>query len=133
MSAWPVVQKGLAWLLGSGVGTAAGQASTDPAPADPDTTADRISARAFAAPGAAGSRWDRLIDNANRAIRPVVTGYVLGGLAGAWPLADLSRVDPRWLDVGAVILGFWFGGRLLLRDLPAGVAAVLAAWHNVRH
>lgn len=124
MNLWPVVRKSAAWLLNAGEDVAAARAP-DP---DPDVTADRASARSFAAPGVAVTRWDRLVDNANRAVRPVVSGYVFGGLAGAWPLADLSAIDPRWLAVGATILGFWFGGRLLARDIPAGIVAVLSAW-----
>ncbi len=88
---------------------------------------DRESARQFAAPGTHGTWLDVLVDNANRLPRPVITFYIFGGVVGWWPLADLSKVDPLWLQAGGAVLVFWFGGRLLTKDLPAAVLAVLRA------
>jgi hypothetical protein len=95
--------------------------------------ADRASARAYAAPGAPGAGvFDRFVDSCNRLVRPAVSLYILGGLAGWWTLPDLSRVDERWLAAGQIVLVFWFGGRAILKDLPAGVAAAIAAYAKMR-
>lgn len=105
------------------------EAGTDQAQANVD---DVVSARAFAAPGSGGSGFDDLVNGCNRMIRPVVTVYVLGGLAGAWKLPDLSKADPLWLAIALVIVTFWFGGRMLVKDLPLGIAAAVRFWQGRR-
>lgn len=122
------------WLFG---GSAADTIRATGEAVDAATTSDQErmaeqrqeneSARRFAAPGTHDSGFDVLVDGLNRLPRPLITFYVLPGIVGAWPLPDLGRVDPLWLLVGASILGFYFGGRLLTKDVPAAVLQVLAA------
>lgn len=105
------------------------EAGTDKVQADIE---DVTSARSFAAPGSGGSGFDRLVDGFNRLIRPAVSAYVLPGLAGAWKLPDLAKADTTWLAVGLIILTFWFGGRMLVKDLPMGIAAAVKFWQGRR-
>ena len=88
---------------------------------------ENANVRAFAAPGVHNSVFDVLVDAANRLIRPVVTTYTFGGIVGWWHLPDLAGVDQRWLYAGSVMLTFWFGGRLLTKDLPSAVLSILRA------
>ncbi len=96
-----------------------------------DDAADVDSARGFAMPRGGSTWFDSLVDGLNRLVRPVVTIWVFGGVSGAWRLPDMTKVDPFWASIFLVVLLFWFGGRLLLKDLPAGLAkmalAVMAA------
>lgn len=93
---------------------------------------DLETARQFAAPGSAPGMINILVDAANRIIRPFVTVYVLGGLADWWKLPDLEDKDPLWILAGATILVFWFGGRMLFKDLPAGLALALSSYFKAR-
>ena len=65
------------------------------------------------------------IDIFNRLIRPGITLYYLGGFAGWWQLPDTSQVDPVHFQIFIIIITFWFGGRVLLKDLPVAVGAIL--------
>jgi hypothetical protein len=91
-----------------------------------DDSHDTASARAFAAPVSAGGYFGDLVDACNRAIRPGVTVWLLGGFVGWWQFPDPGRVDPFYHTVLLLVLTFWFGGRVLLKDLPATVAVLLA-------
>ena len=122
------------WLVGgsaSGVIHAAGEAADKLTTSDEERMtaqgAENASARAFAAPASHGTLFDVLVDGLNRLPRPVVTGYIFGGIAGWWELPDLSQFSPEWLYAGGTVLGFWFGGRLLSRDLPAAVLKILGS------
>lgn len=96
---------------------------------------DATSARQFAAPiaGTGNGLFNDLVDGANRLVRPVVSFYLLGGLARWWVLPELSIVDPRWVAAGSVVLTFWFGGRMLLKDLPQGMAAAMALYSRLKN
>lgn len=83
-----------------------------------DAVADANSARALPMPSH-GTWLDVLVDAINRLIRPSVTIWLCGGLAGFWPLPKTGDVDPVILNVFWTVMGFWFGGRMLLKDLPA--------------
>lgn len=123
----------ISWLAGGsgGVIAAAGNAADKLTTSDEERMtaqgAENANARAFAAPVAHGTWFDALVDGLNRLPRPVVTGYVFGGIAGWWTLPDLSQFSPEWLYAGGSVLGFWFGGRLLSRDLPAAVLKILGS------
>lgn len=65
------------------------------------------------------------IDIFNRMIRPFVTVWLIGGLSGCWQLPDTKSVDAVWFQMFLIVLTFWFGGRVLLKDLPAAVGAIL--------
>lgn len=65
------------------------------------------------------------IDIFNRLVRPVVTFWLIGGLSGCWKLPNTAQVDPVWFQIFMIVITFWFGGRVLLKDLPNAVAAIL--------
>jgi hypothetical protein len=66
------------------------------------------------------------IDLFNRLVRPGVTVYYIGGFADWWKLPDTTKVDPVHFQIFLIIITFWFGGRVLLKDLPNTVFAILA-------
>lgn len=130
-----MIRRLFGWLLGSGSAAdtvrAAGDVADKLHTSDEERAAaqlaENVSARGFAAPGAHGTMLDVVIDGLNRLPRPVVTGYVLGGIAGGWSLPDLTKIDPLWVMAGGTIMGFWFGGRLITRDMPSAVLRVIEA------
>ena len=128
MSFWTTLFGGIAEPIAK-VATSAIDAS---ATKDTNATDEVDSARSFAAPTEQPGVINQLVDAANRFVRPGTTTYVLGGLAGWWRLPDLDQYDPRWIAAGGIILTFWFGGRALLKDLPMGIVAALAAWSKFR-
>lgn len=65
-----------------------------------------------------------IVDAISRVIRPGVTIWVIGGIAGQWELPDSKEVGPEWWAVFWLIITFWFGGRVLLKDLPSAIAAI---------
>lgn len=65
------------------------------------------------------------IDIFNRLIRPFVTVWLIGGFSGWWKLPDTQSIDPVWFQIFMIVITFWFGGRVLLKDLPAAVSAIL--------
>jgi hypothetical protein len=78
-------------------------------------------AREHDSPVAGGGFLGGLADGINRLIRPVVTLYVLGGLFGFFDPQLNSNIDPWFLAQGEKIIIFWFGGKVLLKDLPAAI------------
>lgn len=68
---------------------------------------------------------DTSVDIVNRWIRPIITLWLIGGLSGLWKLPDTSTVDPVWFQIFMIVITFWFGGRVLLKDLPNAVGAIL--------
>lgn len=68
---------------------------------------------------------DTSVDIVNRWIRPVITIWLIGGLSGLWKLPDTSTVDPVWFQIFMIVITFWFGGRVILKDLPNAVGAIL--------
>jgi hypothetical protein len=65
------------------------------------------------------------IDIFNRMIRPFVTIWLIGGFSGWWKLPDTGKIEPVWFQIFMIVITFWFGGRVLLKDLPNAVAAIL--------
>ncbi len=86
-----------------------------------DDAKDLESARAFAAPTGQPGLINQLVDAANRLIRPGVTLWLCGGFIGWWSLPQVEIVDDFWRNTLVLILSFWFGGRAILKDLPAAV------------
>ena len=78
-------------------------------------------ARAHDSPVAGGGWLGAIADGLNRLVRPVVTIYVLGGLFGMFETSFAADVDPWFLAQGEKIIVFWFGGKVLLKDLPAAI------------
>ena len=62
---------------------------------------------------------DAIVNGINRLIRPWVTITVIGSLFGYWDLPPPDQIDPQYWVLGKIIIGFWFGGRALFKDLPA--------------
>lgn len=81
---------------------------------------DLESARAMALPSHS-SKFDILIDGLNRLIRPTFTVWLFGGFTGWWALPKPSSIDPYWYSVFTIVITFWFGGRMILKDLPAAL------------
>lgn len=71
-----------------------------------------------------GSAFDVLVDGINRLIRPGVTLWLIGGFLDWWRLPMPGAIDPFWLEIFMIIVTFWFGGRVLLKDLPKALAAI---------
>jgi len=62
-----------------------------------------------------------IVDAVSRAVRPGVTIMLLGGIFGWWTL-DVSTQSPIVLGWGETVIVFWFGGRVLFKDLPSLIA-----------
>jgi len=70
-----------------------------------------------------GSTWfDTLVNGLNRLIRPGATIYFLLALDGRYVQIKVDHLDPVVLQWVSLVLAFWFGGRTLLKDLPAAIA-----------
>lgn len=79
--------------------------------------ASQNSARAIVLP--THETWfDSFVDGISRLVRPVVTYWIVGGLAGFWALPKLGEVDPVMMNIVWTIITFWFGSRTLFKDLP---------------
>ena len=77
------------------------------------------SARAHDAPPGNNRTWfDSVVDGINRLIRPVVTLFLFGGIAGFWQLPTVGEIDPIILTWTGTVFLFWFGGRAIFKDLP---------------
>jgi hypothetical protein len=79
------------------------------------------SSRAHDSPVANGGFLGNLANGLNRLVRPVVTIYILGGLFGFFDPQLNNEIDPWFLAQGEKIIIFWFGGKVLLKDLPAAI------------
>jgi len=71
-----------------------------------------------APPGTSRTWFDSVVDGINRLVRPTVTLFLFGGVAGFWSLPTTGEVDPIVLAWVGTIMVFWFGGRALFKDLP---------------
>lgn len=89
-----------------------------------DDAKDLASARAFAAPSNQPGFINQLVDAVNRGIRPWVTIELCLRWFGYKSFPDVQGVDPFWVTMTWLVLTFWFGGRALLKDLPAAVKAI---------
>lgn len=68
---------------------------------------------------------DGLVNGINRLIRPWVTITVIGSLFGYWELPPPKSIDPQYWVITQIILGFWFGGRFLVKDIPQGIKSLI--------
>lgn len=71
-----------------------------------------------------GTLFDVLVDGLSRLIRPGVTIWLVGGFVGWWKLPDIEVIDPYWQNIFLLVLTFWFGGRAILKDLPAAIKLI---------
>ncbi len=74
-----------------------------------------------------GTAFDVLIDGLNRAQRPGWGIYFFGGCAGWWQLANIA-MDGFWASLLLLYFTFLFGGRAVLKDLPAAIQLMREAW-----
>lgn len=65
------------------------------------------------------------VDIVNRWIRPGITIWLIGGFSGFWKLPNTEMLDPVWFQIFMIVITFWFGGRVLLKDLPQAISAIL--------
>jgi hypothetical protein len=63
------------------------------------------------------------VDAVARCIRPGVTILIIGGVFGWWPL-ETENVNPVVLSWGEIVVGFWFGYRTVIKDVPALLASL---------
>ena len=90
------------------------------------------SARKHDTPMQSGVKWvDAGVNSINRLIRPWITITVIGSLFGLgerWSYFNLpapESIAPEYWVMAKVILGFWFGGRLITKDIPAALGHML--------
>jgi len=83
--------------------------------------ADLESARQFAGISNQPGLINQLVDSANRLIRPGVTLWLIGGFIGWWTLPHSDAIPEYWQNIFMIVLTFWFGGRAILKDLPAAI------------
>lgn len=67
-----------------------------------------------------------IVDAANRTVRPGFTVMLAGGVFGWWSLPAPGAVDAVYLGWFENIILFWFGGRMLFKDLPAVISYITA-------
>lgn len=91
-----------------------------------DDTDDTASARQFIPAPSHGSWLDVLVDGWHRLIRPAFATWALFIVAG-WiqPPRHLETLPAVAGTLVLTIIGFYFGGRLLVKDAPATVMRVL--------
>lgn len=116
------------WLFGGGgaemVAKTVDEAVYSAEERSEDDAKDLASARSFAGVSNQPGFVNQVVDATNRLIRPGVTLWLCGGFIGWWTLPKPGFVDPYWQNVFMIVLTFWFGGRALLKDLPAAVRAM---------
>ena len=71
------------------------------------------------------SLLDGLVNGVNRLIRPWVTITVIGSLFGYWELPPPQSISPEYWTITQIILGFWFGGRFLVKDIPQAIKGLI--------
>lgn len=79
-----------------------------------DASSARLNDKPIYSPGVI----NQLVDAFNRLLRPGVTVWLIGGFSGWWSLPDESKISPLWFTIFLTVITFWFGGRMLVQDLP---------------
>jgi len=67
---------------------------------------------------------NQIIDAVNRSVRPLVTYALVGGLMGWWKLPSIDAVAPFYQTLIYLVFTFWFGGRAIMKDVPAMLVAI---------
>lgn len=65
------------------------------------------------------SWFDILVDGLSRLVRPVITYWIIGGLFGWWKMDIPGDVHPVMWNIIWTVITFWFGSRMLFKDVPA--------------
>lgn len=84
-------------------------------------------ARAYDPRGTTATWFDSLVDGLNRLVRPVTAMILLGCLFGWWQLPPPNSIDPEYWKLGEAVIGFYFGVRTVIKDIPASIAAARGA------
>ncbi len=117
--------KAAAWFFGGGgaetVAKTVDKATYTAEERAGDDAKDLESARAFAGVSNQPGIINQLVDAANRLIRPGVTLWLCGGFIGWWSMPRADAVSEYWQNIFMIVLTFWFGGRAILKDLPAAI------------
>jgi len=87
--------------------------------------ASQESARAMILAGH-DSWFDILIDGVNRSVRPFITFWVMGVLFTWWEAPDTKSIDPVILNIIWTVITFWFGSRVIFKDVPSAMTAFAA-------
>lgn len=124
-----MLMRAAAWLFGGGGGADKVLDVTDKAFHTEQERAqedqqDLQSARQFAGVSDQPGIVNQLVDSANRLIRPGVTLWLIGGFVGWWALPSHEAISEYWQNVFMIVLTFWFGGRAILKDLPAAIKLI---------
>ena len=97
-----------------------------------EDTGDTKSARSFGAPSEAGNGLIRQVaDGINMLIRPVlaafILGLIIGELTGKWHVSvqGLDNDVKTWFEW---IMGFYFGQRAIVHDIPRLIKNLRAAF-----
>lgn len=69
------------------------------------------------------SWFDIFIDGMNRAVRPFITFWVMGVLFGWWMAPNTGNIDPVILNIIWTVITFWFGSRVIFKDVPNAISA----------
>jgi len=68
------------------------------------------------------SWFDIFIDGMNRSVRPFITFWVMGVLFGWWVAPDTGTIDPVILNIMWTVITFWFGSRVIFKDVPNAIS-----------
>jgi hypothetical protein len=63
--------------------------------------------------------FDVFVDCISRLIRPGITIWLVGGMATWWALPKPETIDPFWQKIFIIVITFWFGGRAIMKEIPA--------------
>lgn len=120
-----VLAKAAAWFFGGGgaetVAKTVDKATYTAEERAGDDAKDLESARAFAGVSNQPGFINQMVDAANRLIRPGVTLWLCGGFIGWWDMPRADAISEYWQNIFMIVLTFWFGGRAILKDLPAAI------------
>lgn len=85
---------------------------------------DMESVRAYLNTPAGPGLISQIIDSVNRSVRPVMTYWAMGCLIGWWSSPALESVSPFMQSLIYLIVTFWFGGRVVMQDVPKMLGAL---------
>lgn len=85
--------------------------------------ASQNSARSMIMPQGSGL-FNNIVDGVNRLIRPVISFWVIGILTGIISPPLLQNLNPIILNIVWTVITFWFGSRMLFKDLPNGIKVI---------
>ena len=70
------------------------------------------------------SWFDIFIDGINRSVRPFMTVWAIGMLMNWWDTTEhWNNIHPMAWNIIWTIVTFWFGSRVIFKDIPAAFAA----------